>query len=279
MMKFLLGSLLLLPISVSAQSFTLTSQYTHHTYRIDSQAIGYAPKQGYPVLYLLDGHHYFPAAATSAPTVLNNQRYNNVTPMLIIGISYTNNSQQQRAKDDTPAEYVSQHSDTDYGGAAAFAQFLQQELMPQIAQSYPIDTKRQALFGHSFGGLFASYQLATNSTRYQYYFLSSPSLWFGEQRIFHYFNQPIDGDVKVYMSVGEYEQAAPNDARRRQRDMIGNAQKLNALLQQQGIVSELTIFPDEHHGSVAYPALHRTLKILRQAWQPENLRQANDHST
>src|SRR3546814_19712655 len=47
------------------------------------------------------------------------------------------------------------------GGADDFLAFIEHELKPLIAQRYPVDARRQILFGHSYGGLFTLYTLFT----------------------------------------------------------------------------------------------------------------------
>jgi hypothetical protein len=63
------------------------------------------------------------------------------------------------------------------GGADALLTFLTDTLAPEIARRYPrASTTRQALFGHSLGGLFAAYALLTRPEAFAAYLIGSPAL-------------------------------------------------------------------------------------------------------
>ncbi|MGL9736301.1 MAG: alpha/beta hydrolase-fold protein [Symbiopectobacterium sp.] len=63
----------------------------------------------------------------------------------------------------------------------AFLAFIQHELKPYIRQAFSVDPKREAFFGHSYGGLFTLNTLFTcRPYLSQYYYASSPSVWWNE---------------------------------------------------------------------------------------------------
>ncbi|MNE26510.1 Ferri-bacillibactin esterase BesA [compost metagenome] len=63
------------------------------------------------------------------------------------------------------------------GGADAFLDFIEQELMPLIGRRYNVDHSRAALFGHSLGGFFTLYTLIRRGGLFSTYIAGSPSLW------------------------------------------------------------------------------------------------------
>ena len=87
-----------------------------------------------------------------------------VVPMVIVGIGYPTEQAfdgVRRGFDYTPAalpggpeQHHAHRLPYPMGGAERFLDFIEGDLKPLIAREYPIDPGRQALFGHSFGGLF-----------------------------------------------------------------------------------------------------------------------------
>jgi predicted alpha/beta superfamily hydrolase len=61
-----------------------------------------------------------------------------------------------RARDFTPTRTS---GDPNSGGAPAFLDFLEHELIPFIDRTYRTNTSDRGLLGHSLGGLFALYAL------------------------------------------------------------------------------------------------------------------------
>ena len=95
------------------------------------------------------------------------------------------------------------------GGAAQFAVFLEEELIPYIESKYPADPSRRCFAGYSLGGLLGVHLLTANPQLFQNYLLGSPSLWYN-----HYYLGPelekmppdrLRAIKRVYLSVGEEE--------------------------------------------------------------------------
>ena len=68
------------------------------------------------------------------------------------------------------------------GGAAAFLQFIEQELTPLTSNNYRVSGHR-TLIGQSLGGLFATYALFEKPDLFSQYIIVSPSLWWDEERL------------------------------------------------------------------------------------------------
>ncbi|TDQ57137.1 hypothetical protein EDC45_1530 [Mesocricetibacter intestinalis] len=262
-----------------AQETTLNSRFTGRTYRIQISKIGAQPATGYPVLYVLDGDALFAPLASAAQALLVNPISGSNSPALIVGIGYSRQKLldlQQRALDYTPplAPNAEAELKKQFGQADAFGLFIERELKPLLAQSAVIDPKRQALFGHSYGGLFAAYNLLRGNGRFQYFILSSPSIWWQNKRLLDFipddanFKANLKG-VKVRITVGQLERARNprNEDKRQARDMLGNAEEFFQTLKKQGADAEFFIYPDENHGSVVYKSLTDALKFLQPQWR------------
>ncbi|TWT43557.1 Ferri-bacillibactin esterase BesA [Thalassoglobus neptunius] len=154
------------------------------SYRIFvAQPSGERPKQGWPVVYHTDGNSSFPIVVAVVEGQSRNHR-----PAVVVGIGYTESNpvlrRARRTFDLTPPadqEWLrtkaKPFSDAKTGGCQKFFDFIQHELKPEIERRFEIDTNRQTLFGHSFGGLFTLHMFLTNPESFQTFIASSPSLW------------------------------------------------------------------------------------------------------
>ena len=168
------------------QSFVLKSKYTSHEYLIQvAVPTTDTPKDGFPVLYLLDGNAAFDSATNIAKSVGAGANKLGLSPVAVIAIGYPNQSTfdvQKRALDYTPKASAKFQSEAKYkyGGEDQFFQFIEKELKPEIESRINVNTKHQSLFGHSFGGLFVLHTIFTQPQSFQRYIAASPSLWFDD---------------------------------------------------------------------------------------------------
>ena len=146
-----------------------------------------------------------------------------------------------------------------------------------IGRRFCIDPDRQALLGHSYGGLFGAYVLFNHPGSFRHYLLASPSLWWNGQRVlqdWEAFRTSVHPPVGVRLSVGEYEQtAAPYLPARAQRQtvleargMVRNVQRLGQQLAElpRGKIGavEAAVYPRETHATSLMPAINDGLKWL-----------------
>ena len=155
-MKFPSLALLLLSLAAAAQTpppvtvsvseqRTLTSVKIGQRYELlVSLPEGYAKSsEPFPVLYVLDGWH-FPLMAF----LQNNNIYSErMRPVIIVNISHgAGDYMSLRARDFTPTK-TSENANS--GGAAAFLDFLEHELIPYVDRTYRTIPADRALLGHS----------------------------------------------------------------------------------------------------------------------------------
>lgn len=73
-----------------------------------------------------------------------------------------------------------------YGGADVFLDFIEKRVRPEVKARFPKMTfSREALYGHSYGGLFALHALFTRPCSFDCYMASSPSIWWNSRCILH----------------------------------------------------------------------------------------------
>ena len=174
-----------------AIQFDLPSRITGRTYRILLHRPQSAePKDGWPVIYLLDSRSTFGTAASQVLLRTSQGQ----SGALVVGIGYPEAAATStlRAFDLTPsvpppgspgATAVPGSKPSDFGGAALFHRFMIEELRPVIAAIAPVDAKNQSLIGYSLGGLFALGVLFDHPDAYRTIVAGSPSIWFNDREV------------------------------------------------------------------------------------------------
>ena len=73
-----------------------------------------------------------------------------------------------------------------YGGADEFLDFIEGPVRSAVRERLPkVSASREALYGHSYGGLFALHALFTRPKSFDCYIASSPSIWCNSRCILH----------------------------------------------------------------------------------------------
>jgi predicted alpha/beta superfamily hydrolase len=129
----------------------------------------------YPVVFVLDSEFEHEAAACVTRFYA---RMAQLPPMIVVGIRNSN-----RTRDFSPAPIAGYRPPPEAGGAAggapAFLQFLETELIPYVDRNYRTAPMR-VLVGHSLGGLFALYALAEKTELFNGYVVMEPSVWWNQ---------------------------------------------------------------------------------------------------
>lgn len=279
-----------------AQPATLPSAWQHdvadpasgRTWRVWVQRPpGPAPVGGHPVFYLLDGNAAFAIAAQLAFNHAGRPEALRSAAPVVVGIGHPTGepyANDLRQRDYTPAYLPASRAASDRGGADRLLDFLQHELQPRLHAGLPLDPRRQTLFGHSFGGLFALHALFTRPALFTRYAAASPSLWWeeaGALREAEAFAGPAPGGpLRLMLRVGGLEtaEAAANPQRaavQRERRMIAHARtvadRLAALPRLPGspgspgssVHVDFAVLPGLDHGSVMLPALAEALALAQ----------------
>ncbi len=237
-----------------------------------------APKEGYSVLYVLDGNARFPLLREARETLIRDGPSGNALPLLIVGIGYPGVERfalEQRALDYTPP---GDGIGDGQGGAKDFLRFIMDTLQPAIAERYAVNDERTALLGHSYGALFALHVLQTCPECFRDYIAISPSLWWNQGQLLTEFGQLAQDATwcealrghRLLLGVGGDEQKPRPDEDeilsklREQRAMVDNTIALGQLLDAQCslLTHEQVVFAGEDHGSVMWPAARQVMKFL-----------------
>lgn len=152
-----------------------------------------SPDSACPAIYLLDANACFATMTETLRMRSHRTPLSGVAPSLVVGIGYPTREPHdfvRRCYDYTPPAKrltLPQRPDGEawprMGGADEFLDFIQHTLKPAIAQRYRLRHTREAIFGHSFGGLLVLHALFTRASLFDVHVATSPSIWWNERFI------------------------------------------------------------------------------------------------
>ncbi|GHC65376.1 alpha/beta hydrolase [Neogemmobacter tilapiae] len=243
---------------------------------------GEAPATGWPALWLLDGN----AVIGTAVDVMRSQAMwptgTNLGWGALVAVGYPTEDAYdpfRRSWDLGPppgASYPPFWPDTPEvrtGGGAEMARFLLEDAREFLAGHVRLDLDEQALFGHSFGGLFALWLLFTQPLAFRHWIAASPAITWEESFLLKH----LDGFVvpnpapRVHLSAGEWEgmQLAPFQTRGAEVEArlaekgrirtVAAMEEMAVALKAKGVVTACEIYADETHMSVLPVAVNRAL--------------------
>lgn len=226
------------------------------------------PASGYPVAYLLDGN----AAVGALDDGLLTQLDKGNAPLLVaIGTDTPLRiDRSARTLDYTPERNTAVQLDPltnePSGGADVFLDLVQQRIKPLVASHYRVDAQRQALWGHSYGGLLVLHALLSRPGEFQSYAAASPSLWWGDGAILgeqEGFAARLKGQpLNLLLMRGDQEPAVPGRAATSQVNENSAAQLTEALAHNTGLQVQYRVFPGLGHGPMLAESLRYTLQWL-----------------
>lgn len=231
-------------------------------------------EKGYPLIIGLDAYTGFLIAKGCIDA------YTTLAPLMpeviLVGIGYGGTGYEElarwiagRTRDFTPVrktsteEYYKGFIDqkgpnqiqVQTGGADQFMEFLTSELLPFLQKDYRIDSENKALFGASFGGLFALYTLFNSTDSFNKYFIESPSIHYSNEMIYKdeakYAASHSDLNAEIFFCAGGEE-----------KGLIDNINKLDSILRSRdykNLCIEKVFFEGEGHLSCAPAAISRGL--------------------
>jgi len=240
------------------------------TYRIFvSRPAGTAPESGYPILYVLDGNAMFAGFAEARRIQGFGGR--DLDKMIVVGIGHPGEQvYDPRRMEDftapiTTPELKRLYAKYPSGGRDAFRAFLLDELKPAIAKRYPVHPQRQALYGHSLGGLFALHLFFSHPGSFDTIIAASPSIWWDDQAILAEeaawrARAGKDGKVarrtRLLLIAGEYETEGSIA-----QDSAALAARL-APLSGEGLRSEYMLLDGETHVTVPHRSITATMRSV-----------------
>lgn len=171
------------------------------------------------------------------------------------------------------------------GGAEAFLDFLADELMPALADTFPVDLGEATLTGQSFGGFFVLYALLHRPEAFRRYLAVSPSLWWDDHALLDVAARIVAESpapaAQVYLCAGELEHRArfglqfggpmPDAIRGVVQSALGRTDMPGDMFMMKQILQgwhndrfsvEAHVYPEESHESIMGAAFSRGLRRL-----------------
>lgn len=179
-------------------------------------------------------------------------------------------------------------TDLSFGEADKFLDFIQNHVIKYVQDTLfpnaPLRSGRKALFGHSYGGVFALSALYTEPTLFDFFAAASPTIWWNNYSLVKYQESaflsresPADpppsllvtwGGIHVQNLVrrsGESDKSFQNRKEiAEEKDMMGSATALAGRLEGCPSVRDVWTMelPGEDHGSAAVVGLQRGIKTF-----------------
>ena len=262
------------------EAHILASGFVDHEYQV---MIGlpenYADStDSYPVLYLLDGNCYF---GTTVETVRMGAVHRELPEMIVVGIGYPVDTIMAtalvRLRDYIPTRAPGYEEDfgkmpgapehVESGHAAAFLQFVREELTPWLDARYRANATDRTILGHSAGGTFGLYALFQQPDFFQRYVVASPATGWDEQFFLKqeedFAQSHADLAATVFVSIGSLEESeADPDSNNRNR--LRMKALVSALRSRDYASLKLTthVFEGETHISVIPASISRGLQAV-----------------
>ncbi len=261
-----------------AQQYDFTARTNGQKYRLMiSTPARLEPGKRYPILYILDAYWYFVPAALTVPA----SDADHLSSAIVAGIGYPTDEMDEllrrRTFDLTPPRVAGAETPVDpsTGGVDTFIRMLREEIKPFVQSRYPVDEKRQAIFGMSHGGLAALRILFRHPETFQTYIAGSPAIFQNNRAILAdeaAFSKKVRSgavSLKLLITSAGNEQYRGSDPKLLADDprFVDDASELATRLSSldPAKVSVVrTIFPDESHKSVSLATLSRALYFALQ---------------
>ncbi len=244
------------------KKFTIDSKNTKYQYDISVFVPNTEqPEEGFPIIYVLDGRNYFDFARQTVNLQYRNSPKTKIEAAIVVGIGHREEDERKRRFLDYTAEANAYHFPErtkgklddiqDLGGAGNFSKFIEDELKPEIESCYPVNKKKQALYGHSLSGYFVLWSYLKKTACFQTYLAVSPSLWWNDEELFLDLEKAeLEEKGSVFIIVGEQEGFMVTDA-------IRFYDKLPTCEHKQ-----LYIAQEENHASVVPSTMSRAFRFL-----------------
>lgn len=231
-----------------------------------------SPFGGFPIVVVLDGNAMFPTLAWRAAMLAQHAEQSGQTPVVVMGIGQAIDDTHDfgaRRYDYTPRLGAQRGNE---GGADAFLDYLQSDLLPLAAQQAPIDMSRRTLIGHGYGGLLTMHALFTRPKSFDTYVALSPAIWWNDRAIVKelsaFLRAPWDRHTRarVLLGVGGLEQTpVPGMTPAQQSELwqhaaVDSTRRLAASLRddpQRRVDVTLRVFEGEDQSSAAVLGLLR----------------------
>ena len=187
--------------------FPLVSQSngrTYHVYVRLPEGYDDAPDRDWPVVYVLDGDSLFPILA---PTHLFLGYDEGLPEAIVVGIAYGGFDPSINRRN---VDFTGFAADTrpGEGGAAAFHDFLREQLLPEVEGRYRADATRRVLLGQSRAGYFVLWSALQAPDLFWGRIASNPSFDPAREQLFATPGEHGRDDLRIAITSGARDTGA-----------------------------------------------------------------------
>jgi predicted alpha/beta superfamily hydrolase len=253
----------------SATQFTIRSEILNErrivfVYVPDTYGSEAARQKRYPVLYLLDGRAYFDATIGIAHHLGSwNAAVQSIPDLIVVAIQNT-----KRPRDMTPTRMATGPYSSGSGGAAAFRNFLESELIPAVDKQFRT-TGARVLVGHSLAGLFVLDTFLEKPYLFEAYIASDPSLWWDDNLLARKLSArsgtPPGTSIRLYLAQANSPDSTPGEHDAHKAGITAFRGALETA--KSPIQYSYHYFEDEDHFSVPLQAIYRGLLFAYQGYK------------
>lgn len=151
-------------------------------------------------------------------------------------------------------------------GGDRFLAFLTEELHPFLCRTYRIETDSIGLFGHSYGGLFATYAALQDATIFRNFGASSPGILVDRSVTFDLYADAVAkgglSDRNLHMTVAAREITDPGIYQPMVAGGTVEFMRLAGTTPLKGLTFSSRLFEDETHITVKPAAMHSFLRAF-----------------
>jgi predicted alpha/beta superfamily hydrolase len=253
----------------SATQFDIRSEILNEArvvlvYMPDTYGSEAAQQKRYPVLYLLDGRAYFEATTGIAHHLGSwNAAVQSIPDLIVVAIQNT-----KRPRDMTPTHMDEGPYSSGSGGAAAFRNFLESELIPAVEKQFRC-TGGRVLAGHSLAGLFVVDTLLEKPQLFDAYIASDPSLWWDAnllaRKLAARSGAPPGRSPRLYLAQANTPDSAPGEHDAHKAGIMAFRRALETA--KPPVQYSYHYFEDENHFSVPLQAIYRGLLFAYEGYK------------
>lgn len=201
------------------EQFRVDSADGERRYRVNVAVPTTTAATAHPVAYLLDGN----AALMEVGRALLERLARSPRPPVIAFIAHDNDLRidpERRAFDYTPRRPGGDEAQRDAigdrrnGGADDFLALIERDIAPRVEAMAPVDPRRRALWGHSYGGVFVLHALFARPQSFALFAAADPSLWWGNGHLLkEEASAKLEARPQARLQLWVGEGAAVDDAR------------------------------------------------------------------
>ncbi|WP_422534318.1 alpha/beta hydrolase [Bartonella apis] len=232
-----------------------------------------APREGFPLVLLLDGNTTFKPASKQAPDAV------------IVAIGYSTDEKKEIVKrrfydltSYAPADKIPLREGMEApktGGEEEFRSLIEKKILPEILMELPVDRNNITLFGHSLGGLFVMKSfLSAESHGFSTYCAADPSIWWNGHEFMEKlaaYNKPEGFKSRLLIEtsgIKTHHKNVTESNKKPVKDLHSgpNGKDVSEILRKtKAVDNTFYSFSDKNHGTMLAPAIKDCLHFALNA--------------